>query len=56
MIESNEAFAAEACAVARELGFDPDKTNPNGTRGTMPGPLPVCYEFRKQPAGCAEWK
>jgi acetyl-CoA C-acetyltransferase len=30
VIESNEAFAAQACAVARELGFDPAKTNPNG--------------------------
>lgn len=30
VIESNEAFAAQACAVARELGFPEDKTNPNG--------------------------
>lgn len=30
VIESNEAFAAQACAVARELDFDPQKTNPNG--------------------------
>ncbi len=30
VIESNEAFAAQACAVSRELGFDPAKTNPNG--------------------------
>ena len=29
-VESNEAFAAQACAVAEELGFDPAKTNPNG--------------------------
>jgi len=29
-IESNEAFAAQACAVAAELRFDPLKTNPNG--------------------------
>lgn len=29
-IESNEAFAAQACAVAVELGLDPCKTNPNG--------------------------
>ena len=26
-IESNEAFAAQACAVARELNFDPAITN-----------------------------
>ena len=30
VIESNEAFAAQACAVAKELEFDPDKVNPNG--------------------------
>jgi acetyl-CoA C-acetyltransferase len=30
LIESNEAFAAQACAVAKDLGFDPKKTNPNG--------------------------
>ncbi|MDR1386024.1 MAG: acetyl-CoA C-acetyltransferase [Propionibacteriaceae bacterium] len=29
-IEANEAFAAQALAVAQELGFDPDKVNPNG--------------------------
>ena len=30
VIESNEAFAAQACAVSRELGFDAAKVNPNG--------------------------
>ncbi|HLB97833.1 MAG TPA: acetyl-CoA C-acyltransferase, partial [Acetobacteraceae bacterium] len=30
VIESNEAFAAQACAVAAELHFDPARTNPNG--------------------------
>jgi acetyl-CoA C-acetyltransferase len=30
VIESNEAFAAQALAVARELGMPSDKTNPNG--------------------------
>jgi acetyl-CoA C-acetyltransferase len=30
VIESNEAFAAQACAVSRELGFPVDRTNPNG--------------------------
>ncbi|CAH1660727.1 MULTISPECIES: beta-ketothiolase BktB [unclassified Chelatococcus] len=30
VIESNEAFAAQACAVSRRLGFPDDKTNPNG--------------------------
>jgi acetyl-CoA C-acetyltransferase len=31
VIEANEAFAAQACAVARELDFDPAKLNPNGS-------------------------
>ena len=30
VIEANEAFAAQAWAVAQELGFDPAKVNPNG--------------------------
>lgn len=30
MIEANEAFAAQALAVAKGLGLDPAKTNPNG--------------------------
>lgn len=31
VIESNEAFAAQACAVAKSLEFDPEKVNPNGS-------------------------
>ena len=30
LIESNEAFAAQACCVLQEAGFDPEKTNVNG--------------------------
>lgn len=30
VIESNEAFASQALAVSKELGFDPAKVNPNG--------------------------
>ncbi|MET3618241.1 acetyl-CoA C-acetyltransferase [Peptoniphilus olsenii] len=30
LIEANEAFAAQACAVAKELEFDMDKVNVNG--------------------------
>ncbi|MGK0442469.1 MAG: acetyl-CoA C-acetyltransferase [Pseudohongiellaceae bacterium] len=30
IIESNEAFAAQACSVAKELNLPEDKTNPNG--------------------------
>lgn len=31
VIEANEAFAAQACAVSKELGMDPAKVNPNGS-------------------------
>lgn len=31
VIEANEAFAAQACAVSRELGLDAAKVNPNGS-------------------------
>lgn len=30
LVESNEAFAAQAIAVSRELGLDPARVNPNG--------------------------
>jgi acetyl-CoA C-acetyltransferase len=30
VIESNEAFAAQALAVNKELGLDPERVNPNG--------------------------
>ncbi|HBR69289.1 MAG TPA: acetyl-CoA C-acetyltransferase [Rhodospirillaceae bacterium] len=30
LVESNEAFAAQACSVMKEMGFNPDKTNVNG--------------------------
>jgi acetyl-CoA C-acetyltransferase len=30
LIEANEAFAAQACAVNKELGWDPSKVNVNG--------------------------
>jgi acetyl-CoA C-acetyltransferase len=39
VIESNEAFAAQACAVIRELGLDPAKVNPNGSGIAMGHPV-----------------
>jgi acetyl-CoA C-acetyltransferase len=39
VIESNEAFAAQACAVARELDFDPAKVNPNGSGISLGHPV-----------------
>ncbi|CAM3486571.1 acetyl-CoA C-acyltransferase family protein [Bordetella sputigena] len=39
VIESNEAFAAQACAVMRELDFDPAKVNPNGSGISLGHPI-----------------
>jgi acetyl-CoA C-acetyltransferase len=39
VIESNEAFAAQACAVSRELDFDPAKVNPNGSGISLGHPV-----------------
>ena len=39
VIESNEAFAAQACAVARALDFDPQKVNPNGSGISLGHPV-----------------
>jgi acetyl-CoA C-acetyltransferase len=39
VIESNEAFAAQACAVAQELQFDPAKVNPNGSGISLGHPV-----------------
>lgn len=56
VVESNEAFAAQACAVAGELGFDPAKVNPNGGAIALGHPvgatgailtLKTAYELRR---------
>lgn len=39
VIESNEAFAAQACAVTQELGLDPEKVNPNGSGISLGHPI-----------------
>ena len=39
VIEANEAFAAQACAVAKDLGFDPEKVNPNGSGISLGHPV-----------------
>jgi len=41
VIEANEAFAAQACAVTRDLGLDPAKVNPNGSG--------ICWATRSAP-------
>ena len=39
VIESNEAFAAQACAVSKEMGFPNEKTNPNGSGISLGHPV-----------------
>ncbi|HDR9872830.1 TPA: acetyl-CoA C-acyltransferase [Burkholderia cenocepacia] len=39
VIESNEAFAAQSCAVAQALGFHPDTVNPNGSGISLGHPV-----------------
>lgn len=39
VVESNEAFAAQACAVQKELGLDPAKVNPNGSGISLGHPI-----------------
>ncbi|BEP94372.1 acetyl-CoA C-acyltransferase family protein [Acidovorax sp. A79] len=39
VIEANEAFAAQACAVIQELGLDPSKVNPNGSGISLGHPV-----------------
>ncbi len=39
VFEVNEAFAAQAIAVVRELGLLPDKTNPNGSGISLGHPI-----------------
>lgn len=39
VIEANEAFAAQACAVSRDLGLDPAKVNPNGSGISLGHPI-----------------
>ncbi|WP_313803200.1 acetyl-CoA C-acyltransferase family protein [Sphingobium sp.] len=39
VIEANEAFAAQAIAVSRELGFDPARVNPNGSGISLGHPV-----------------
>lgn len=39
VIEANEAFAAQACAVTKALGLDPEKVNPNGSGISLGHPI-----------------
>jgi len=59
LIETNEAFAAQALAVGRELGLDPDKVNVNGGAIAIGHPIgasgarvltTLVYEMQKRDA------
>lgn len=59
VIESNEAFATQTSAVARELEFDPAKVNPNGSGISFGHPVgasgaiittKAIYELQNTPA------
>ncbi|MFP5325788.1 MAG: acetyl-CoA C-acyltransferase, partial [Gammaproteobacteria bacterium] len=39
VIEANEAFAAQACAVNKDMGLDPAKVNPNGSGISLGHPI-----------------
>lgn len=39
VVEANEAFAAQACAVTRELTLDPTRVNPNGSGIALGHPI-----------------
>jgi acetyl-CoA C-acetyltransferase len=39
IVESNEAFAAQACAVMLQLDLDPEKVNPNGSGISLGHPV-----------------
>ncbi|ANN78723.1 acetyl-CoA C-acyltransferase family protein [Bordetella flabilis] len=39
VVEANEAFAAQACAVTRQLGLDPARVNPNGSGIALGHPI-----------------
>ena len=45
VIESNEAFAAQALAVTKELGLDPAKVNPNGGAIALGHPIGASGAF-----------
>ena len=60
LIEANEAFAAQALSVGKELGFDPDKVNVNGGAIAIGHPIgasgarvltTLIYEMQKRNLG-----
>lgn len=39
VVEANEAFAAQACAVSGLLGLDPERVNPHGSGISLGHPI-----------------
>ncbi|HEV8031268.1 MAG TPA: acetyl-CoA C-acetyltransferase [Stellaceae bacterium] len=59
LVEANEAFAAQACAVNKDLGWDPDRVNVNGGAIALGHPIgasgtrvlvTLLYEMQKRDA------
>src|SRR5690242_18128091 len=59
LVEANEAFAAQACAVNKDLGWNPDKVNVNGGAIALGHPIgasgarvlvTLLYEMQKRDA------
>ena len=59
VVESNEAFAAQACAVSKQLGLDASVVNPNGGAIALGHPVgatgaiimtKLIYELRRRSA------
>jgi len=59
LVEANEAFAAQACAVNKDLGWDTDKVNVNGGAIAIGHPIgasgarvlvTLLYEMQKRDA------
>ena len=59
LVEANEAFAAQACAVNKDLGWDTDKVNVNGGAIALGHPVgasgarvltTLLYEMRRRDA------
>ena len=59
LIEANEAFAAQACAVTKEMGWDHEKVNVNGGAIALGHPIgasgarilvTLLYEMKKREA------
>jgi acetyl-CoA C-acetyltransferase len=62
VFEVNEAFAAQALAVVKELGLPPGRTNPNGSGISLGHPIgatgailtvKALYELRRTSGRCA---